>query len=461
MNNNSVDKVSTAEISAKDEVSREALREEAIHEAAKPDVKSNGESPLDFPRWISDAAGSFYNRTVETHPPLEKFVSAVIDRARGISAEVLAKYSALKSEIAFSNFKEIDFSESVLMDPAEFTRKNKFRKDMALVEHFFDHAERPELIKEVSDENLAMMKDLVLESMVRGSSRVKVRELVFSKLKKLPGTGGYNLEYKSQRAEINRILDSAFNYVYKKGPPLSPEKNASLYESTTIPDYIVVDERGKGIAALEIKANTPKEFIEYVEQLEKEFELWKNASPLLRPERFDLQVEMPYTEGPTWERNISEGMKLGVSTGGIRKTLQIINNDMSIDLIDEKTGEITSAPPNHIINYPLIIAIPSDAPQEYVDRLGKIVNDADIKNIQIRKIPFSSAEINMYSVANLMRYYTNPRTVKKLGIPTYDELIKKNSKGGYIRKHGELYEDFFDYFEKSDKKQLVKQSFQS
>lgn len=420
------------------EESIDALRERAVHEAVKPEAKSNGDSPLNVPKWVRDASNGLRKRSTEAHPEISDVADSVLGRVRGISAEILCKYSVTESPICFENVEGLDVSEERILDPAEFTGRRKFRKDVALVKHYCITNEIPDTLK-----------DILIDSMDNEYSRVGVRKSVFSKLRALQN-GDYDLDTKAGRSEINRFIDTAFNYAYQKNSPLSLEAEKSLYDSTTIPDQLIVNKDGKTTGAVEVKGYTPEEFGEYVKELENQFKDWKNASPLLRPSRFNLQIEMPYINGPNWEKNITEGMKMGVNIDGIRKLTQIINGDpMEIDLVNAETAQIEKSSPAYIVDYPVIIALPSDIPQEYIDRLGNIINEAGIKNIQIREIPFSSTDIDMYSRANLVRYYSDPNTVKRLGIKTYEEMVGKDSKGRYQKQDGKLIEEFYSYIKET------------
>ena len=93
------------------------------------------------------------------------------------------------------------------------------------------------------------------------------------------------------------------------------------------------------------------------------------------------------------------GMRLGVNFEGLRYFINVANNEaphsalkVNIDLINDETAEVIQKEVD--FEYPIIVRLPQDIPNEDILELGSVLEKLNISNIAIQKLPFTSREIN-------------------------------------------------------------------
>jgi hypothetical protein len=404
-------------------------------EDSRPKLESKGAAPKDI-----------------SFTPQE-YARAFVNNIRGFSGEILSKSLDLefcKTSYVTPKFEQ-NLSNAKVMDPQEyFGTDESARKDILLVEYYFkqhmtgEAGGYPSLSKEEYEktglyitEALTHYQDLLTEWKKENKGWPGSSTLIRWYIDKMEP---YDDQGKNKKKERNRLIDDALQFkshtpkqIAKTHLPDGEEKTPLMYEETALPDQFIVKD-GKIAGAVEVKAYTPEEFRIWVGQLEANLETEQKLDTLTdsiiktgRLGRNSLQTYIYPGEELPKDVTATEGMRLGVNIDGIRKLVQIANNEpFVIDKVDPETAEVTQEDYNK--EYPVVIRVPSDINEADIERMGRVIERLGYANVALQKLPFSVKDLHELGYAYLNRYTGQPRIVESRGFLNEEQLKKYSDK---------------------------------
>jgi hypothetical protein len=462
---------------------RSGSRKKAVEKAVAIDANSNGKHNMNIPGSVEDAVKTTQIRWAE----MENFISLelnflnpdnpdkikprlksamkkpedvsftiqqqaelTVNNIRGLCGEILSKGLGLEDcETPYvSPGSELDLTNTEVKDVQEFFGSQEgARKDILLIKYFFDQKMVGEAggYKQLTDEEYSSTGERIVEALSNYHDVRSMWKEYNPKRKGFPPNNELvrwyvnamehtNPDAKKKSKDKNRLIDDAMQFkghtpkqIVKKHLPDNEEKPSVLYEETTLPDQFITKD-GNIVGSVEVKAYTPREFKEWIDQLETDLETESGRDSLTdsilnigKLGRNGLQTYITPENGMPETTTTVGGMRLGFNVDAIRKLIRVANKEPDmIDRVDPKTAEVTQEENNK--EYPVILRVPSDIPDEDIHRLGNIIEKLEYRNIVVQKLPFSVTELHQLGHGYVERYRNQPNIVESRGIASAEKL---------------------------------------
>ncbi len=418
----------------------EKTKDEVVETAMGSNIKVNGISPLDIETLVNrglDAAEKRFEQIQGRESTQDEVIESVKGSLRGFCAEVLSSEvpNGMCETIYSSKGFELDPGIKSITNDEFFKTQDTVRKDLIIMHYFFETEVRrlnPTRYNKVSAEEVDIVEEAVLDTHknynhvlreykkdnIKGPGRVSMQELAQWHARSILGEDF--AKDKERRKQVNTMIAEAISFRSKSENGTEP-----LYKRTSIPDALLIDDKGAAVGAIEVKAYDPREVSDLVKQLEKnnsEIAYAKSlgvqgiTSLVSRPGVAKIDV-IQYDDD---EENTGVGMVLGPNIEGIREFVRIAKGiPQKIDVVDPKTAEVTSvyAEPQR---YKVVLRFLGDTPRGTLTKLGKIIEDEGIDNIEIQRLPFLTEEVNDLALRYVRRYIHNSDMVRKHGYKTIE-----------------------------------------
>ncbi len=347
----------------------------------------------------------------------EAKVKYTVANVRGVVAEMLSK--KLEPSECETVYKLKEFlPASVAIDPYDYyIEMGGLRKDAVLVNNFFETRAQEILPKEsetgylTGDEVNTLKKDTItaLVDYENIEKKMNVRNTGRDQLIRWHiQNQGHLLSGKKGKTQ-NKLLSEALSVTDKRDTTtlktLIENHAEPAYVATTLPDEFLEDTEGKIIGVIEVKAYTPSEVKDWTNALKLSMVQEFNTFGLSEQEKNDRAADAALYDRRGSQVNIlgkdmrPTGMRLGVNFEGLRYFINVANNEaphsalkVNVDLINDETAEVIQKEVD--FEYPIIVRLPQDIPNEDILELGSVLEKLNISNIAIQKLPFTSREIN-------------------------------------------------------------------
>lgn len=399
------------------EEEKEELKSKAENYIYSGEARSGGRHPKELLSIIRNAVDRI------SEDDTDRKIKKAVGEVRGFTGELISKSLGL-SECETIYGARIFIPNSEIVDPYDFFNElGSSRKDIALLNYYFNKEAHEIVPKQgesgfiTADEIETLKKDTIstlinydeierkwVSKNPQARSGVTRDELIRWNIKEQE----HGLEGKKKSTQ-NRLLNEALKVTsnkYNANIKNLIEHHAELpYEATTLPDAFLKDRQGKIVGAVEVKSYTPQEVKDWIKSLQQTVPLELDNFGASWQEKSDKAAEAAlYERKGSALRILNEkmewtGMTLGVDFGGIRNFLNVANNEtlheslnVDIDLVNDSTGEITQEKIN--FEYPVVVRLPDDIPNEDILELGALFEEFGIKNVCIQKMPLTSKELN-------------------------------------------------------------------
>ena len=389
----------------------ETSREKAGNYLYENGAHSAGKRATDILSVVKEASDKMRTESAEAK------IKFTVANVRGLIAEMISKKLDLSECETVFKLKEF-LPQSVAIDPYDhYIDMGGLRKDAILVNNFFETGVQDTLPKEgesgyiTPDELNTLKKDTItaLVDYENIEKRMNVKNTGRDQLIRWHiQNHGHYLGCKKTKTQ-NKLLSDALSVTDRRDTTtlktLIENHAEPAYVATTLPDEFLEDAEGKIIGVIEVKAYTPSEVKDWINALKLSTVQEFNTFGLSEQEKSDRAADAALYDRRGSQVNIlgkdmnPTGMRLGVNFEGLRYFINVANNEaphsalkVNVDLINDETAEVVQKEID--LEYPVIVRLPQDIPNEDILELGAVLEKLSISNIAIQKLPFTSQEIN-------------------------------------------------------------------
>jgi len=389
----------------------DTLREKAGNYLYEKGAHSGGKHAEDILSLIKESVDKVSDQEVGAK------IKYSVANVRGLLAEMMSKKLDLSECETVYKLKDF-FPKSVAVDPYDhYIDMGGLRKDAVLINNFFETSAQEVLPKEnepgyITQEQVDTLKKDTITALVNYDSIEKKMDVKNTGRDQLIRwhiqNQGHFLGGKKTKTQ-NKLLNQALATTDKRDTTtlktLIEKRAEPAYVATTLPDEFLEDSEGKIVGVIEVKAYTPPEVKNWIEALKQSKSLEFETFGLSEQEKSDKAADAAFYNRRGSQVNILDnnlkptGMRLGVDFEGLRYFINVANNEtphtalkVKVDLINNETAEVVQR--EVAFEYPVIVRLPQDIPDEDILELGSILEELGVSNIAIQKLPFTSKEIN-------------------------------------------------------------------
>jgi len=333
------------------EISKKNLAQEVYSD------RKLGKEIVEKAKWSLDIQKQNGNKIPWSPEATEEKLSGYL---RGLVAEAVSNKISLTSAQNVFTYGDTTLAALKVVSPQEYAGSITNRKGDVLSHILAESFEKKPL--RVFDPNIHLNDNLIisqfkLDRLISGAPRVSPQDYAIELRRYM----------ENKKDKMQEEIIKGYAYAPKKGDTIAGE----WYDSTVIPDGIILDKEGVPAGVLEVKAYSPADELAF---LLKKIEEGGKSSTYFEGKASDF--------GKTYPGANIDNYKMGV---------ELDKETEFVDIIRGVSGKGADRDASNLV----LLRFPSDIPDNLLMQYGEKIVSCGYRNVVIQKLPFSGEELNV------------------------------------------------------------------